>query len=196
MICPDAIESLARLGWARIPDFLTPELRAALAADAGAASSAPAGVGRDGDHVQNIAVRKASIAWLDGGTPAQVALLALAEDGRIALNRALMLGLFSFEACYALYPDGGFYARHRDSFPGARNRVVSLVCYLHPEWRPEWGGALRVHPADSESADLTPAPGSAVLLLSEELAHEVLPTLHPRLALTGWWRVNTGAAPH
>ena len=56
------------------------------------------------------------------------------------LNRALFLGLRSFEAQLAFTPTGGFYKRHLDSFAGARNRIVSLVAYLDADWHPEDGG--------------------------------------------------------
>ena len=53
-----------------------------------------------------------------------------------------MLGLFEMEVCFAVYPPGGFYDRHLDSFAGARNRVVSLVAYLNEDWDEARGGAL------------------------------------------------------
>jgi SM-20-related protein len=37
---------------------------------------------------------------------------------RLALNARLFLGLFDFEAGYAVYPPGGFFTRHVDSFRG------------------------------------------------------------------------------
>ncbi len=186
-----AFAELASRGWTRIDGWLPADLAAALAAEMIEAEAAPAGVGREEDYTLDRGVRRAAIAWLDGRTDAQRRLLAQAEELRAHLNRALFLGLFEFEACCARYPAGGFYARHRDSLRGARNRVVSLVAYLNPEWRAEWGGALRVWPPDGGPAqDTPPAPGTVVLMLSEETEHEVLPTLRPRLALAAWWRVN------
>lgn len=191
-----AMADLAAHGWARLDGWLPSDLRAELAADAermdAARRVAPAGIGRADLYAKEPDVRRARMAWLDGRSDAQARFFALAADLRLTLNRSLFLGLFEFEACYALYPEGGFYARHRDSLRGARNRLVSIVCYLNDDWSADWGGALRVFPpAPGEAAvDIAPHPDSVVLMLSEETEHEVLPTLRPRMALAGWWRVN------
>ena len=111
------------------------------------------------------------------------------------LNRDLMLGLFEMEVCFAVYPPGGFYDRHLDSFAGARNRVVSLVAYLNEDWDAAHGGALTIWPegagSDTEPAmRVTPEGGGVVLMLSEAIPHAVEVTCEKRLGLAGWWRVN------
>lgn len=184
---------LADKGWARADGWFGAELCAALREDAlarfMAEEDAPAGVGREGDFTLDRSVRQCRLAWLDGGDPAQSAFLARAEALRLELNRRLYLGLLEFEACYAFYPEGGYYGRHRDSFRGARNRVVSLVLYLNPEWDTDWGGQLIVYEGETP-VPVDPAFASAVLMLSEETEHEVAETRHPRLAVAAWWRVN------
>ena len=106
-----------------------------------------------------------------------------------------MLGLFEMEVCFAVYPPGGFYDRHLDSFAGARNRVVSLVAYLNEDWDEARGGALAVWPegageSDAPAARIIPEPGGVVLMLSEAIPHAVEVTNEKRLGLAGWWRVN------
>ena len=106
-----------------------------------------------------------------------------------------MLGLFEFEVCFAVYPPGGFYDRHLDSFAGARNRVVSLVAYLNEDWDETRGGALAVWPegagdGSAPAARIMPEGGGVVLMLSEAIPHEVEVTHEKRLCLAGWWRVN------
>lgn len=106
-----------------------------------------------------------------------------------------MLGLFEMEVCFAVYPPGGFYDRHLDSFAGARNRVVSLVAYLNEDWDAAKGGALAIwpegaEPADAPAARIIPEPGGVVLMLSEAIPHAVEVTNEKRLGLAGWWRVN------
>lgn len=110
-----------------------------------------------------------------------------------------MLGLFEFEVCYAVYPPGGFYDRHLDSFAGARNRVVSLVAYLNEDWDEDRGGALAVWPEGADAdippvARIIPEPGGVLLMLSEAIPHAVEVTHETRLGLAGWWRVNQSGA--
>lgn len=87
-----------------------------------------------------------------------------------------------------------------------RSRVVSLVVYLNESWRAELGGQLALWertPLDADGrpdlaaldavapdAVLEPDGGSLVLMMSEQIPHEVRPSLAPRFAIAGWWRVN------
>lgn len=187
-----AADDLSLRGWADVTGWFGHDLCAALRDDAFAliaeGEAKTAGIGREDDFTLDRSVRRCQIIWLEGAGPAQTAFLERAEALRLELNRRLFLGLLDFEACYAFYPQGGYYGRHRDSFTGARNRVVSLVLYLNPDWREDWGGQLIVHEGETPHA-VQPAFGSAVLMLSEETEHEVAETAHPRLALAAWWRV-------
>jgi SM-20-related protein len=113
------------------------------------------------------------------------------EALRLALNNTLWLGLFSFDAHYALYPPGAFYRRHRDQFRGSAAssdvRVISCAIYLNENWTLADGGALRIY--DGQRArEVPPAAGTLVCFLSERFEHEVLPATRERLALTGWFR--------
>ena len=107
---------------------------------------------------------------------------------RTSCNRELALGLFEFEAHYALYPPGTRYARHRDRFRDDDARVLSCVLYLNDAWCAEDGGALRVHLDDARRLDVVPAGGTLVAFLSARFEHEVLASQRQRLALTGWFR--------
>lgn len=155
-----------------------------------------AGVGRGESHTMDKEIRRARIGWMDGSTPAQAQFLAEADALRTAINRRLFLGLFEFEAQFALTPVGGFYARHLDSFEGVRNRVVTLVTYLDADWRPGDGGLLRVWPpearADGEAgtSDIVPERGTLVLMLSERVPHEVLQSHRARASVAGWFRIR------
>ncbi len=177
---------------------MTLALRAELLALDAAAELAAAGVGRKDDFTIDRQVRRTRITWFDGNTEAQRDFLSWAEALRADLNRALMLGLFEFEVCFAVYPPGGFYDRHLDSFAGARNRVVSLVAYLTEDWTEAKGGALAIWPegAGDDVAPATriiPEAGGVVLMLSEDIPHAVETTREKRLGLAGWWRVNQSA---
>jgi SM-20-related protein len=189
--------AIADEGCAIEAEFLSHAAVTALADEARARDAAgefhAAGVGRGSARVQRSDIRGDRILWLDQGSASAVqqpfwqALDAL----RAALNEKLLLGLFSFEAHYALYPPGAFYRRHRDQFRGAAGpsdiRVISCAMYLNENWALANGGALRIY--DGERVhDVLPAAGTLVCFLSDRFEHEVLPATRERLALTGWFR--------
>jgi SM-20-related protein len=151
-----------------------------------------AGIGREADFRVRTDIRGDRIRWLSRADPVQARFLQQMDALRLELNRHLFLGLFEFEAHYALYPAGSCYRRHVDSFRGAANRVVSVVAYLNPGWCDDDGGQLVVYD-ETESitlAKISPRAGSVVLFLSEELPHEVLPARRDRLSIAGWFRLN------
>ncbi len=154
-----------------------------------------AGVGRAEDHELNREVRRDRVRWLDGATLAQMQFLEAMEAMRLEANRDLMLGLFDFEAHFALYEPGAFYARHVDAFRGARNRVLSVVLYLNEDWREGDGGELAVFAEDSELdaapvQTIAPVIGRMVLFLSEDIPHAVLTAHRDRYSIAGWFRVR------
>lgn len=178
-----------------MPETLTHALREELITRDADAALAAAGIGREDDFQVDRTIRRTRITWFDGSTPAQRDFQDWTEALRHNLNRELMLGLFEMEVCFAVYPPGGFYERHLDSFAGARNRVVSLVAYLNEDWDEARGGALAVWnegagDADAPAARIIPQPGGVMLMLSEAIPHEVEVTHETRYGLAGWWRVN------
>jgi SM-20-related protein len=152
-----------------------------------------AGVGRGVARVQRSDVRGDRILWLDQSlaSSAQQTFWQALDALRLALNEALLLGLFSFEGHYALYPPGAYYRRHRDQFRGATAssdiRVISCAIYLNENWALTDGGALRIYD-DERIRDVLPVAGTLVCFLSDRFEHEVLPATRERLALTGWFR--------
>jgi len=192
---------IAAQGWSvcRLADTA---MLTALAEEAGAlwqeAALTPAGIGRGEDHDLVRQVRRDKTKWLDGSTPAQTAYLAFAEALRREVNYRLLLGLFAFEAHYAVYEPGGFYKRHLDSFRGARNRVLSSVLYLNRDWHTADGGQLRIYAPGSEDVVETVQPefGTLAVFLSEDIPHEVVPACRERFSIAGWHRCNDrGLAP-
>lgn len=156
-----------------------------------------AGVGRGTQLQVHAELRNDHIQWLDPAepSPAERAYLDVIDHLRIHLNRDLYLGLFDFEAQFAVYPPQHFYGKHLDSFRGARGRVVSCVLYLNEEWSAESGGALRLYlddPRGPPHEDILPLGGRFVIFLSERFSHEVLPANRERLSLTGWFRLRAG----
>lgn len=152
-----------------------------------------AGIGRGDDHTIHKTIRKDKIKWIDGETLAQVQLQERLEKLRLKLNHRLMLGLFDIESNFAVYRKDDFYKRHRDSFIGDKNRVLSMVLYLNPKWKLYNGGLLKVYRDDKSItpfAEITPVWGNVVIFLSEKIPHEVMPTTHTRYSIATWFRCN------
>ena len=183
-------DSLAQTGYCVVPDFLTAAQVAALAQDARELRPQfqPAGTGAQ--HVRDELVRGDATLWLNapGANLPQRDVLARFEALRLALNRALQLGLFDFECHYALYPAGASYRRHRDRLRNDEARVLSCALYLNQGWQPGDGGELRLYLPRAAPLDILPQGGYLVAFLSERFEHEVRPARRERLSLTGWFR--------
>lgn len=150
-----------------------------------------AAIGRGRRTATNQFIRLNKISWIDEDQPDSATWLQWMLSLQNYLNRTLFLGLFSFESHFSLYEKGGRYKRHLDAFKGERNRIVSLVTYLNEGWQPDQGGELVLYPEGREPLHITPAFGTLVLFLSEELTHEVRPTKRLRHGVAGWFRLNT-----
>jgi SM-20-related protein len=189
--------AIGRDGCAVEADFLPQATVSALAREAWARDAAgefhAAGIGRDAAHVRQSDVRGDRTLWLDESSASAVEkpFWQALDSLRLALNATLQLGLFSFEAHYALYPAGAVYRRHLDRFrDGAAEsdvRVISCTVYLNQDWILADGGALRIYDGERVS-DVLPLAGTLVCFLSDRFEHEVLPATRERLALTGWFR--------
>jgi len=194
-----ACDGLVERGWFMQQQVIAPALIDVLLEDLAALSAADrltrAGVGREGDFQITAAVRRDLIFWLRPDRPAEALFLDLAERLRLALNRRLFLALFEFEAHFALYPPSAFYRRHFDAFRGQANRIVSLVIYLNRDWQPGDGGELLLYDdVGGEAERIEPRAGTLVLMLSEEVEHEVLGTRVDRASIAGWYRLNSSTA--
>ncbi len=191
------VAGLADSGLAIIDDFLPPKRVAELAAEArelwARGDFQDAGIGQGGNFQHNATIRTDQIRWLNpaAATPAQRRFLATLEGLRLAINRALFLGLFEFEGHLARYPAGAYYRKHLDQFRDTDQRVVSLILYLNAAWSEADGGQLRLYtdPSDESRQELVlPIGGRLVCFLSDRFPHEVLPARRERLSLTGWFR--------
>jgi len=150
-----------------------------------------AGIGRGSAPVRDRSVRRDKIAWLQGATPAQLALFECLENLRVGLNQRLFLGLKRVEAHYATYHSGDFYTAHVDSFQGRASRIVSFVLYLNDDWQPGDGGALQIYGRTNNNASdavILPEMGRVVLFMSEEIRHGVLEAHRTRYSLACWFR--------
>ena len=194
---PRLIDALVEQGWYVGEDVLDAalchELHAELMARAEHDALVAAGIGRGEAHALRRDIRGDAIHWLDRESQAQRRYLAAMGELQQALNQALFLGLFEYEAHFAHYPPGAFYRRHLDSFRGRANRVVSTVGYLNPDWPADGGGEMVIFDAmdpEREVARVRPEAGHFACFLSETVPHEVLPTRLPRASIAGWFRRN------
>jgi len=156
----------------------------------------PAAVGRAGQRRFDRDRRGDLTTWFtpdDPGAAAELPGLAacwrLFDEVRLEANRAAWLGLEELEMQVALYPGcGAGYVRHLDAFADrSAGRRLTAILYLNDGWRPEHGGALRLHLPDAP-VDVEPLLGRGLLFLSERVEHEVLPAWAPRRAVTAWFR--------
>ncbi|MFB9146537.1 2OG-Fe(II) oxygenase [Halomonas alkalicola] len=194
---PRLIDALVEQGWylgeGVLDADLCAELHAELTALAERDALEAAGIGRGQELQLRRDIRGDAIHWLDRESLAQRRYLEAMGEVQQALNRALFLGLFEYEAHFAHYPPGAFYRRHLDSFRGRANRVVSTVGYLNPDWPEDGGGEMVLYAPDEperEVARVRPSAGTFACFLAETVPHEVLPTRLPRASIAGWFRRN------
>lgn len=187
-------ERILEHGLAVVDGVLTPgtldQLREEALADFRDGRLEDARVGRGGELRRTEEIRGDRIRWLspEEATPAQAEYWAMIAGLRTGLAEFFRIHLAWMEAHFAVYPEGGHYARHRDQHRGSGSRLVTAILYLNPGWQPGDGGELRVHPEDAPSVDHAPLHGRLVVFRSDELEHEVLPSRRVRVAITGWMR--------
>jgi len=187
---------LEQYGFAVLPNGLPARVAHVLTAYASrvdAEAFHAAAVGRGEDQQRNRFVRRDRIHWIDERAPELARWRDWTESLRLQLNRQLFLGLFSFESHLAHYRPGDFYRTHYDAFRGEANRVVSLVCYLNPDWTEGDGGELVLY-TDLGEIVVPPSYRTVALFLSEEMPHEVRPARRDRYSVAGWFRLNSSSA--
>ena len=187
------IEQLAARGFGVVDDFvdrgLLTDLRDRCRELHASGALRPARIGRGAQERLAPEIRGDFISWISEPTlDAEQRLLALLEELRGDLNRALMAGLEDFQGHFALYPRGGAYARHFDRLVGSDVRAISAALYLNENWTEEDGAHLRIYTGGGASEDVLPVGGRLVAFVSERFEHEVLPGRRERMSFTGWFR--------
>lgn len=149
-------------------------------------------IGRGAAKQQVNSIRGDVINWLDAADSTDQAYLAWMEELRLGLNAALYLGLFDYEAHYAIYGAGYGYSKHSDVLQGRKNRILTTVLYLNENWQSGDGGELQIFDAAGETVIATVCPklGTLVIFLSEVFPHEVLISNVTRRSIAGWFRVS------
>jgi SM-20-related protein len=191
------ITELAENGWSVVHNVFPPQMLKDLKQELQDLDNedrlVAAGVGRGGSYLRTETIRKDKIHLIVGDTPTQTIFLEKMEQMRLELNRNLLLGLWSFEAHYAVYKPGAFYKRHSDSFKGQKNRILSMVLYLNEDWQQSDGGILKLYEDENHKesfADIIPQMGTLITFLSEDIPHEVIASNRRRYSIAGWFRCN------
>lgn len=187
------VDALAEHGWWLGSTLFGDEILQSLAAKAidlaGSEVLTAAAVGRGVDKQQLAEIRQDKIQWIDSDSDAHREFFKVCDELQESLNRGLYLGLNTVEAHYAHYSAGAFYQRHIDSFKGAKNRMVSMVLYLNSDWQASHEGELKLWDnAGVELGCIAPRRGDVLLMLSEEMPHQVLPTTVDRYSIAAWFR--------
>lgn len=197
-IFDEIAEKLIERGWHVVENYFDNTLVNLLANDLKTYDNegklTPAGIGRGNSLQLNENIRGDTTRWLTRTSAAQNRYLDEMEILRLAMNRSLFMGLFDYESHFSNYAPGTFYSKHKDSFRGAKGRILTTVTYLNETWKNEDGGSLILYnrAGESEEARILPSAGTLALFLSEEIPHEVQPTKRRRLSIAGWFRCNTG----
>lgn len=135
-------------------------------------------------------IRGDKVRWLERSiaSPSQAEYWQWVDGLKYYLSEFFRVHLERTELHLAYYPKGAFYSRHLDQFKGQSNRIFSIILYLNEGWKEGDGGELRVYKADGSCEDFAPLGGRLIIFRSDEIEHEVLEALEPRISVTGWMR--------
>ncbi|MDV7402803.1 2OG-Fe(II) oxygenase, partial [Arthrospira platensis SPKY1] len=88
-----------------------------------------------------------------------------------SLRNGLRIPINYFECHFAHYSSGAYYKKHLDAFRERQGRLISVICYLTPNWTEGDGGELliydhRIEPARNQPVIevIKPTMGRLVLL--------------------------------
>lgn len=153
----------------------------------------PAKIGSQTHATPNKMVRSDKTYWLDETSPNIKPFWQAITQVKALLNQTFYLGLEEFETHFALYQAGSFYKKHIDQFRSKKNRQISFVYYLNPNWQANFGGCLTLYNNQHEMiTSILPTWNRFVCFLSN-IPHEVHQTTKDRLSITGW--IKTKEAP-
>ncbi|EGG24392.1 prolyl 4-hydroxylase [Cavenderia fasciculata] len=142
-------------------------------------------------------IRSDSLVWLnketnkdlqEGRLPNISKLLQRIDNLRIELNNTINYASEKTQTQLAIYPNGGRYVKHCDSFLGGNSRRITIIYYLNYEWKQQDGGQLRLYDGrNGSTSDVDPIGDRVLIFLSEHIEHEVLESnCDKRMAITTW----------
>lgn len=149
----------------------------------------PAGIGKKFDYQKNASVRGDLIKWIDNESTDVYERILLDKIERFIqyLNRTCYTSINDYEFHYANYEVNSFYKRHLDQFKSEKGRKFSFIIYLNDDWTVDDGGKLSLYINASKIDEVYPMGGRTVFFKSDELEHEVHPSLtRNRISIAGW----------
>jgi SM-20-related protein len=146
-----------------------------------------AGVGNTRIKDINKKIRGDKTCWLNAESKddAEMEFLDMIAQFMGHLNQTCYTGLNACEFHYALYEEGSFYKRHKDSFKNDNSRKYSMISYLNDNWTENDGGQLIIHHKE-EMQKILPMSQKAIFFQSDVLEHEVAVARRPRMSISGW----------
>lgn len=150
-----------------------------------------AGIGSQMDYQKNTLVRGDTLHWIDGQSTNAFEMIYLKKIQKFIdyLNKTCFTSITSFESHYANYAQGSSYKRHLDQFKNETGRKYSVVLYLNQDWQEADGGMLSLYPAVGVEKQVSPVGGRMVFFRSDEMEHEVQPSLtRERKSIAGWFK--------
>ena len=156
-------------------------------------SMKPSGLGNKATPQQNKKIRGDKINWIEAETENafELTFLKKIESFILYLNNTCYTSIKSFETHYSNYNKGRFYKRHLDQFKDEKGRQFSIVLYLNSDWKKEDGGLHSLYPEGKETIIISPLGGRIVLFRSNEMEHEVHPSLTRDRNSIACWLKNT-----
>lgn len=174
-------------------DFLLPSTSAGLRTNMTTLNDSgnmkTAGVGSKMDFQKDKLIRGDKVNWIEGLSTDHYEKIYLKKIWRFIyyLNKTCFTSIKTFESHYANYELGSFYKRHLDQFKNEKGRKYSIVLYLNQDWKVEDEGLLSLYPLNGEQKNISPLEGRMVFFRSDEMEHEVHPSLtRERRSIAGW----------
>lgn len=148
-----------------------------------------ASIGNKSGLQTNLSIRSDTINWIaDQGTNA-FEIVYLQKIWRFIhyMNKTCFTSIKTYESHYANFEIGRFYKRHLDQFKSDNGRKFSIVLYLNEDWLAEDAGSLSLYPSIGENVMIAPLSGRLVFFRSDEMEHEVHPSMtRERCSIAGW----------
>jgi len=150
-----------------------------------------AGIGNKMDYQKNALIRSDKVNWIEEQSTNQYEEVYLKKMWRFInhLNNTCFTSILSFESHYANFGVGSFYKKHIDQFKSEKGRKFSVVLYLNQDWTEADQGTLSIYPLNSAPITISPIEGRIVFFRSDEMEHEVNPSLtRERRSIAGWMK--------
>ena len=147
------------------------------------------GIGSKANFHQDKSIRGDKINWVESNSIDEFEIDYLCKIDRFImhLNNSCYTSIKSYESHYAAYEKMSFYKRHFDQFKNQKGRQFSIILYLNQNWTEDDGGHLCLYHENGEIKEISPLGGRMIFFRSDEMEHEVFPSLtRTRFSIAGW----------